>query len=50
MLGSVDFHAGLHLLEQLLPVLGQLHIDKVDHDNTAHIPQLQLPGNLLGCG
>ena len=48
MLGAVDLHAGLHILEQLLPILGQLHIDKVDHDNTAHIAQPQLPCYFFG--
>ena len=30
-------------------MLIRLHINEIDNDNTAHIPQSQLPGYLPGC-
>ena len=48
MLGPIGIHAGLHFVEQLLFVLGQLHINEVHYNNAAEVTQSQLSGDLFG--
>ena len=45
--GAVDFQCFAHLLLDFALVLGRGHVDKVDHDQAAHVPETQLAGNLF---
>ena len=48
MLGPVGFHVIFHRLLNLALIIGQLHIDKVYHNNPPNIPQTKLTGNFFG--
>ncbi len=48
MAGTVIGHHLAHVLEQLLPVLGLVHVDEVDDDDAAHVAQTQLACDLVG--
>ena len=39
MFSSVFLHVLTHTFVQFLPVLGQIHVNEVNHDNTTHITQ-----------
>jgi hypothetical protein len=49
MFGIVAGHLVFQSLVKLPAVRTFVHIDKIDHNNTAHIAQTQLTGN-FGCG
>ena len=38
-------HRLLQLLQNILPVIRGFHVDKIDNNNTAQVPQSQLPGD-----
>ena len=46
MLGAVVRHHLAHLFDQRRAVFAFVQVDEVDHDDTAHIPQAQLPCDL----
>ena len=48
MTRTVFLHHFAHVLVQFLAVFGLGHVDEVDHDDSAHVPQAQLAGNLVG--
>jgi hypothetical protein len=45
---TVFLHVLAHALIEQLPVLGQVHVDEVDHDDSSHITQSELSGQLIG--
>ena len=45
---SVFLHVLTHALVEQLTVLGQFHVDKVDDDDAAHIPESELACQLVG--
>ena len=47
MLRPVILHKFRHVLVQPVLVLLGLHIDEIDDDDSAHIPEPELSGNLL---
>ncbi len=49
MLGPVAAHKTFHCLYQFFLVIGQLHVNKVYHDDAANIAQAQLAGYFFGC-
>src|SRR5690606_38284424 len=48
MLGVIALHEFPHFLKKDFPVFVLAHIDEVDDNQSANIPQSQLSGNLLG--
>jgi hypothetical protein len=49
MLCPVGQHESFHPLEELLFIFRKLHVNEVNDDDAADIPQPQLPGNFIGC-
>ena len=47
VLGPVIVHQFLHLLQQGILVLAQVHIYEVYDDDSTHVPQLELAGDFL---
>src|SRR5436190_8878992 len=47
MFCSVRPHEFFHLFHQLSLILGKLHVNKIDNDDTANITQSQLAGNFF---
>ena len=48
VLRTIFLHILTHPLIEQLTVFCKMHIDKIDHDNTSHITQTQLPRQLIG--
>ena len=46
---TVILHVLAHALVEHLPVFGQVHVNKIDHDDSSHISQSQLARQLVGC-
>ena len=48
MAGTVLLHVLAHSFVEHLAVFGQIHVDEVDDDDSAHVAQPQLAGEFVG--
>ena len=46
--GPIRFQCVAHAVLNLALITVGTHIDKIDDDQAAHVPQSQLPGDLIG--
>src|SRR5437867_1592126 len=47
-LGAIAFEPFLHAMIDLLLVAARLHVDEIEHDQTAHVAQAELPADFIG--